>query len=141
MTGTKPYAVWKTMKNRCTHPSHNRYPAYGGRGIKVCEEWQSFEAFWRDMGPSYSEGLTIDRIDHDGDYCKDNCRWVSQKTQQRNRRNNAVVNSVYGTMTLAELAEVSGIKYQTLESRHWRGWPDEKLTEPVMAVTKLRFGE
>ena len=119
------------MRNRCKSKLHNRYELYGGRGIKVCEKWQSFDGFWEDMGATYVEGLTLDRVNPDGDYCKENCRWVTQKVQQRNRRNNAVVNSVYGTMTIAELAEVSGIKYQTLESRHWRGCPDEHLTDPV----------
>jgi predicted nucleic acid-binding Zn ribbon protein len=141
MSQSKPYAVWKTMRNRCKHPTHNRYASYGGRGIKVCEEWESFDTFWADMGATYSEGLTLDRIDPDGDYCKENCRWISQKEQQRNRRNNAVVNSKYGVMTLAELAEVSGIKYQTLESRHWRGCPDDHLTDPVGSIRKLRFGD
>jgi hypothetical protein len=140
MSGSKPYAVWKTMRNRCKSKLHNRYASYGGRGIKVCEEWSSFDKFWEDMGKSYTEGLTLDRINPDGDYCKENCRWVTQKTQQRNRRNNAVVNSIYGRMTIAELAEVSGIKYQTLESRHWRGCPDEHLTDGL-AVTKERISK
>lgn len=140
MSGSKPYAVWKTMHNRCKNQSHNRYASYGGMGIKVCKEWSSFEKFWEDMGETYAEGLTLDRIDPNGDYCKENCRWVTQKVQQRNRRNNAIVNSIYGRMTIAELAEVSGIKYQTLESRHWRGCPDEHLTDDV-AVTKVRIGE
>lgn len=140
MSKTKPYAVWKTMHNRCRNKSHNRYHLYGGRGIKVCEEWSSFDVFWADMGGTYKDGLTLDRINCNGNYCKENCRWVTQRTQQRNRSNNAVVNSVYGRMTIAELAEVSGIKYQTLESRHWRGCPDEHLTDGL-AVTKVRIGE
>lgn len=131
MSKTKPYAVWKTMHNRCKNESHNRYANYGGRGIKVCEKWSTFEGFWDDIGSTYKVGLTLDREDPDGDYCPENCRWVTQKTQQRNRRNNAVVNSIYGVMTIAELAEVSGIKYQTLVSRHWRGCPDEHITDPV----------
>ena len=140
MSKSKPYAVWKTMRNRCKSKRSNRYASYGGRGIKVCEEWSSFDKFWEDMGETYSEGLTLDRINPNGDYCKENCRWVTQKVQQRNRRNNAVVNSIYGVMTIAELAEITGIKYQTLESRHWRGCPDEHLTDGL-AVTKVRIGE
>ena len=140
MSKSKPYAVWKTMRNRCKSKRHNRYASYGGRGITVCDEWSSFDKFWEDMGDTYKDGLTLDRIDPNGDYCKENCRWVTQKVQQRNRRNNAVVNSVYGAMTIAELAELTGIKYQTLESRHWRGCPDELLTDGL-AVTKVRIGD
>ena len=128
MSNTKPYHIWRAMKNRCKNASSNRYHVYGGRGIKVCDEWaKSFEAFWRDMGSTYKEGLTLDRIDGNENYCKSNCRWVDQKTQQRNRRNNAVVSTPFGRITIAELSEITGINYQTLESRHWRGCPDEEL--------------
>ena len=134
MSRTPLYYVWKTMRGRCTRPTHNRYSQYDGRGIQVCERWNSFELFYEDMGEDYKPGLTIDRIDPDGDYCKENCRWVSQKVQQRNRKNNAVVDSPWGKVTIAELAELSGFNRQTLESRHWRGWPDSKLLTPI--VTK-----
>ena len=140
MSKTPLYAAWKTMRGRCTRPSHNRYSSYGGRGISVCERWNSFESFYEDMGAGYAPGLTIDRIDPDGDYCPENCRWASQKEQQRHRRNNAIVESPWGSVTIAELAELSGINRQTLESRHWRGWADSELLKPI-AVTKLRFPE
>jgi hypothetical protein len=140
MSKTPLYCVWKTMRSRCKNKSNNRYKHYGGRGISVCKEWESFEGFLADMGDGYRPGLTIDRIDTNGGYSPENCRWVTQKVQQRNRTNNAVVDSEYGTMTIAELAEVSGINYQTIESRRWRGWSDKDLTKPI-AVTKKRFGE
>lgn len=106
----------------------------------MCEEWNTFENFYKDMGSGYLPGLTLDRIDSDGDYCKENCRWVSQKEQQRNRRNNAIVESPWGRITIAELSEKSGINRQTLESRHYRGWKDSDLLRPV-TVTKRHFPE
>lgn len=131
MSRSPIYYVWKTMRGRCRRPTHNRYASYGGRGIRVCERWESFEAFFEDMGEGYQPGLTIDRIDRDGDYSKENCRWVTQKVQQRNRRNNAVVSSPWGMVSIAELSELSGINRQTLESRHWRGWKDSDLLKPI----------
>ena len=136
MSGTPLYCVWKTMRGRCSRPTHNRYKSYGGRGISVCDRWNSFELFYEDMGIGYASGLTIDRIDKDGDYCPENCRWTTQKEQQRNRRNNALVNSPWGMITISELSERSGLNRQTLESRHWRGWADEDLLKSLSFSAK-----
>jgi hypothetical protein len=87
MSDQRPYKVWANMIARCTDPKHTRWPYYGARGIGVCDEWRtSFEAFWRDMGPSYHPGLSIDRIDNDGDYEPGNCRWATAKEQRANQR-------------------------------------------------------
>jgi hypothetical protein len=84
MSKTKVFAVWKAMVLRCTNPRDANYHNYGGRGIYVCPDWMKFENFYRDMGEP--NGLTLDRIDNDGPYCKDNCRWVTQAQQNANKR-------------------------------------------------------
>ena len=80
------YFVWRSMKNRCQLPTHQAWKNYGARGITVCPEWESFEQFWADMGPTYQPGLSIDRIDNDAGYYPTNCRWATVEVQSNNRR-------------------------------------------------------
>ena len=79
------YSSWSAMKTRCRNPKHNRYPLYGGRGITFDPAWDDFLVFLQDMGPR-PDGFSIDRIDPDGNYCKENCRWADYSTQNLNRR-------------------------------------------------------
>ena len=79
------YSSWAAMKTRCTNPNHNRFPLYGGRGITFDPRWDDFLLFLEDMGPR-PDRHSIDRIDPDGNYCKENCRWADYSTQNSNRR-------------------------------------------------------
>lgn len=124
------YAVWRSMNDRCRLPTHQAWANYGGRGIAVCEEWQaSFEAFWRDMGPTYQTGLTLDRTNNDGPYSPENCRWVTTKEQSRNKRNSTRVDTPWGVLTVSELAERTSIGVTTLLYRVGRGVTGAALLE------------
>lgn len=90
-SGTRTYRIWKGMHGRCKHPKTNGYKNYGGRGIKVCKRWSSFENFLEDMGEC-PDGFSIDRIDVNGNYEPANCRWILLKDQAKNRRNTRATN-------------------------------------------------
>ena len=123
------YAVWCTMKARCNQPNSTKYNIYGGRGIRVCDQWvNSYEAFknWA-INNGYKHGLTIDRIDVNGNYSPDNCRWTTPKEQARNTRTNHYVEYDGEVFTLIELSEKYNINYDLLKVRiNKLHWPIEK---------------
>lgn len=122
------YHVWRSMKDRCYNPNYLQYADYGGRGIRVCDRWvNDYAAFEADMSPR-PEGYSIDRIDNDGDYSPDNCRWADRKTQQRNQRR-AVFVEIDGQRHRAiELAETYGLKTDTIIQRASLGLSFEEVT-------------
>lgn len=132
------YHTWQQMKKRCSNPNVDGYENYGGRGITVCESWAaSFESFARDMGER-PEGMTLDRIDTDGPYSPENCRWATHTTQGRNRRNNRLLTMDGRTMSMIEWSEETGIPKRTLQSRlNIHGWSvRDALTTPVRTYTR-----
>ena len=136
MKNTRMYAIWRTMKQRCQDADNSDY---GGRGIKVCDEWRdSFEAFrdWA-LANGYRDDLTIERNDTDGDYCPENCRWATMVEQQNNKRNNRRLTYNGETRTVPEWARITGIPVTIIYNRMNYGWPTERiLTEKPRIYTR-----
>ena len=136
LSKTKLYNVWNGMRNRCNNPKAEFYSIYGGRGIKVCDDWQKFMPFYEwATANGYAEGLSIDRIDGDGNYCPENCRWITIQEQQRNRSNNRHYEYKGKSYTVREIAAIVGMKPRTIQGRIERGWSIERVFE-----TKLLAG-
>lgn len=116
----REYTTYKSMINRCLNPNDPAYARYGGRGISICERWQrphGFANFLKDMGPRPAD-MTLDRIDVNGDYCPENCRWATWKVQNRNRRNSTRITYMGKTQSLKDWSEELGIPYGTLNMRY-----------------------
>lgn len=126
------FAVWSSMLARCHRKSHPAYKNYGARGIFVCDRWlHSFENFWMDMGHTYAEGLTLDRLDNDKGYSPSNCAWVTWAAQARNRRTSVgKVPTPKGEMYIEEVSEVFGIPKSTVRYRVNAGLSGDELVAP-----------
>ena len=111
--------VWGNMKNRCYRKSTSGYDRYGGRGIKVCNEWLTFGNFYKDMYPSYKKGLTIDRVDNGGDYSFKNCKWSTRKEQGNNKSNNRRIFYKGSWKNRGEWIEELGLKSSTVRQRFY----------------------
>lgn len=120
------FHIWSGMKGRCYNPNNDSYPDYGGRGITICDEWlNDFQNFYEwSMRNGYQEGLSIDRIDVDGNYEPSNCRWADDYTQARNRRNTVYINYEGKSLSVQEVADITGIKAGTIKYRLRNGWSD-----------------
>jgi hypothetical protein len=130
-SGSPEYRTWAAMKNRCSNSNTKCFPDYGGRGIKVCREWSdSFESFLEDMGPRPSSRHSIDRIDNNGDYTPENCRWATVKEQMRNRRCCMVVTAFGEAKPLADWCDAHGMLAGTVARRIRRG------VSPELALTQ-----
>lgn len=147
-THDRLYATWNNIKRRCYAEKQPSYKDYGGRGIKMCDEWRyNYEAFktWA-YSHGYDDsakphGCSIDRIDVNGDYCPENCRWVGNIEQANNKRDNRMLTVFGETLTMADAARKYGINYGTLNSRvnalHWSA--EKALSVPVQNCGKRRF--
>lgn len=124
---TKTYRSWESMKQRCLNPNFSSYKWYGGRGVKICERWlgqSGFENFLSDMG-EVPNGLTLERIDNNGNYEPSNCRWATRKEQCRNRKTGAFITFHGRTQTIAAWAEELRVNPKTIYNRRYIGWNDE----------------
>ena len=138
MSNTKLYQKWADMKRRCLTESDKRYGDYGGRGIVVCEEWMHFEPFmeWA-IASGYADGLSIDRINNDGNYEPSNCRWATTREQSLNKRSTRYVYIHGRKITLQELSERTGMNKSSLDYRFDRGIRDEHILAPIERGTTV----
>lgn len=141
------YGIWKSMLRRCCNPLDVSYPYYGGRGISVCDRWHDFENFLLDMGYPL-DGLSIDRIDNNGNYEPSNCRWADAVTQGNNKRNSAVVSHCGQEMTVSEWAREYGLPPGLVFARLSRGWsikdallPAEFSKRPLLTNSPRKKGK
>jgi hypothetical protein len=111
------YDTWIAARQRCSNPNDPRYPQYGGRGIRVCDEWSDFSVFYRDMGPRPSSRHSLDRRDNDGNYEPGNCRWATTAEQNRNHRRNIWVEHEGALMILADAVRAAGFTRGAVERR------------------------
>ena len=131
---TRIYKIWIGIKKRCYNKNCKSYENYGGRGIRVCEEWENdYEAFKKwSLENGYNDLLTVDRVNVDGDYSPENCRWVNHHVQANNTRSNRLITFNGKTQTLSDWASEYNINYSTLFSRLYRGWSiEESLLTPI----------
>lgn len=130
--------VYRNMRGRCEYPGNPKWRIYGGRGITVCDRWKSFANFMEDMG--FPEpGQSLDRIDNDKGYSKENCRWADRLTQTRNRRCTRTVNFDGREMTISECASRAGLPYHVLASRIRNGWEIERAVSTPRSPVRLRL--
>ena len=122
MSDSRPYKIWQGMKTRCDNRNAKKYHLYGGKGIKYCDKWRTFEGFWDDMGGSYKDGLTLDRLDNNVNYCKENCRWGSYYIQNNNKSDN-----VNAGKNVKELMEITGLSQNAIYRRIRLGWSKEEI--------------
>jgi hypothetical protein len=135
MSDFPEYSNWLHIRKRCNNPADPNYPDYGGRGITVCSAWDSFEAFYKDMGPRPSPKHSIDRIDNNLGYSPENCRWATSGQQANNKRNNHLLTFRGKTMNIKNWAQELGVNERRLRTRLSAGWSAERaLTEPVDTV-------
>ena len=134
------YEIWTGMKQRCYNPRAFGYEYYGGKGVGVCKRWKdSFDNFYKDMGPRPSNKHSIDRIDNNTDYSPNNCRWANSKEQSRNKESNVILELNGERKTLTDWAKELNIKRHTLYSRKRRGLSDKEILTAVHREKKYPY--
>lgn len=136
MEGTPTYQAWRDMKRRCLCETSANFHNYGGRGIKVCDRWMTFQNFYADMGER-PPGFSLERVDVNGNYEPGNCKWIPLHEQKRNRRSTLRV-EVNGTgMTMKEACMLLGVNYRTAQSRiNLLGWTKEEALGLCLKTTQ-----
>lgn len=132
---SREYHTWWSMRQRCEYPNHPSYGDYGGRGVRVCERWKVFANFYADMGDR-PQGMTLDRIDPNGDYEPGKCRWANSKLQQRNKRSNRFLTIDDETLPLVSWAERYHMNPETVSYRIRHGWDLKAALETSPGVPK-----
>lgn len=129
------YQTWKNMRQRCSNPNRHDYSRYGGRGISVCQEWDDYTVFrkWA-LENGYTDRLTIDRIDSNGNYESSNCRWVDYKVQANNVRTNRIIEYKGKEMTMSEFADYLDMSYSTIQHRLDRNWSIENIVNTPQRI-------
>lgn len=140
ITKDKLYTRYRSMISRCYYPSHTHYKNYGGRGIRICNEWLGENGFlnfrnWA-LSNGFEDGLTIDRINNNGNYEPDNCRWATKSEQLRNYRKNHFITIDGITKTMTEWAENYNLDVRTIDKRLKRGWKGRELLQPSKRVLR-----
>lgn len=136
---SRTYNIWVAMRTRCNNPNQACYKHYGGRGIKVCERWNTFANFLADMG-NCPTGMTIERKNRDGDYEPSNCKWATRKEQMRNFGRNKIL-TIHGvTACLSELCEKFNTDADLISCRLSRGWSEERAFNTPVRQGNYRTG-
>lgn len=136
---TSEYSTWNGMLQRCLNPKNTGFAGYGGRGITVCREWvDSFASFLEDMGKKPSPKHSIDRIDNNGPYCKENCRWATASEQQLNTSQNHRLTLDGDTLTISEWSKRLGVRFETIYGRIRRGLSvEDTLSTHVRPIKRM----
>jgi hypothetical protein len=127
LKGTKTYNCWRNMMDRCTNPNTAHWNDYGGRGITIAPEWKDFGGFYKDMGDKPIDKSTLERLDVNKGYSKENCIWADWLTQANNKRNNVRVEYAGKTQTLSEWGRELNLSLSLISYRHKQGWPVEEI--------------
>lgn len=126
------YRAWRNMRQRCCNKKAPNYGRYGGRGIKICNQWESFEVFLEDMGLRPTAGHTLERRDNDADYEPGNCYWATRDVQVNNTRRNVKLEFDGQALTIAQWSKKTGIPYDTIRARYRYGWPTEEILRTAL---------